>query len=233
MIKVILWDIDNTLLDFLAAEAAAIRSCFRIFGLGECSDEMLSAYSAINVRWWERLERGENTKPEILVGRFREFFSAYGLDASCAEAFNDEYQVRLGDTIVFFPGAMETVTALRGRAPQYGVTNGTRIAQHRKLKNSGLDKVLDRVFISEDVGFEKPDRRYFDAVFAAVGDYAPEEIMIVGDSLTSDMRGGDNAGIVKCWFNPRGKKNDTDVRIDREIRAIPEVLGILDGTLLS
>ena len=75
MIKVVLWDIDNTLLDFIAAERAAIRKCFSIFDMGECTDEMLAAYSAVNVRWWERLERGERTKPEILLGRFREFFT--------------------------------------------------------------------------------------------------------------------------------------------------------------
>lgn len=227
MIKVVLWDIDNTLLDFIAAERAAIRKCFSIFDMGECTDEMLAAYSAVNVRWWERLERGERTKPEILLGRFREFFSMYGRDPALAEAFNAEYQVRLGDTVVFFPGAKETVEALKGRTLQCGVTNGTRIAQERKLANSGLDRLLDKVFISEDVGYEKPDRRYFDAVFAAIGDYAREEIMIVGDSLTSDMPGGVNAGIVTCWFNPRGKTNGTELRIDYEIRAIPEVLEIL------
>ena len=86
MIKVVLWDIDNTLLDFIAAERAAIRKCFSIFDMGECTDEMLAAYSAVNVRWWERLERGERTKPEILLGRFREFFSMYGRDPALAEA---------------------------------------------------------------------------------------------------------------------------------------------------
>lgn len=227
MIKVILWDIDNTLLDFIAAERVAIRKCFSIFGMGECTDEMLADYSAINTQWWERLERGERTKPEILLGRFREFFTRYGLDPSLAEAFNAEYQVRLGDTVVFFPGARETVEALRGRVLQYGVTNGTRIAQERKLANSGLDKLLDRVFISENVGYEKPDSRYFAAVFAAIGEYAPEEIMIVGDSLTSDMPGGIAARIITCWFNPAGRTNGAGLRIIREIRAIPEVLDIL------
>ena len=148
-IRAVLWDVDGTLLDFLAAERAAIKTCFSLFGLGECTDEMIAQYSAINVRWWQALERGEYTKPEILVGRFTEFFAARGIDPAVAPAFNAEYQVRLGDTIVFCPHALETVQALRGRVAQCAVTNGTKIAQDKKLARSGLDRLLDRIFISE------------------------------------------------------------------------------------
>ena len=227
MIKAVLWDVDNTLLDFHAAESAAVRRCFEIFGLGPCTDDMIRTYSAVNIRYWEKLERGEMTKREILVERFREFFSMYGVDPDVAERFNHEYQYRLGDTVVFFPGAMETIAALRGRVRQYGVTNGTRVAQERKLKLSGLGEALDRVFISEDVGFEKPDVRYFERVFAALGDPPRREVMIVGDSLTSDMLGGANAGIITCWFNPRGKENTSGLPIDHEIRALSQVPELL------
>ena len=227
MIKVILWDIDGTLLDFLAAERAAIRRCFEIFGLGTCTDAMLEDYSAINVKHWQMLERNERTKPEILVGRFQEFFSKYGLDTSVVSAFNDEYQIRLGDTIVFRPGAMETLQALRGRVVQCAVTNGTRIAQERKLELSGLNQILDYIFISEDVGVEKPNLAFFDRVFAEIGTYAPHEVLIVGDSLTSDIRGGNNAGILTCWFNPEGKENGLGVHVDHEITRIDQVLGLL------
>ena len=138
-IKAVLWDVDGTLLDFLAAEREAIKTCFSLFGLGECTDEMIAQYSAINVRWWQALERGEYTKPEILVGRFAEFFTARGIDTAVAPAFNAEYQLRLGDTIKFCPHALETVQALRGIAAQCAVTNGTKIAQDKKLERSGLD----------------------------------------------------------------------------------------------
>lgn len=229
MIQVVLWDIDGTLLDFLAAEKAAIRRCFDIFGLGECTDEMLRDYSAINVRWWERLERNERTKPEILTGRFAEFFAKYGLDTALAGPFNDEYQIRLGDTIVFQPGARETLLALRGKVVQCAVTNGTRVAQERKLALSGMDEIFDYVFISELLGAEKPNREFFDGVFETVGPYAPREVMIVGDSLTSDIRGGNNAGILTCWFNPAGKPNDRGERVDWEIdrlTRVKEIIGI-------
>jgi len=227
MIRAVLWDVDGTLLDFLTAERAAIRRCFEIFGLGECTDAMIEDYSAINVRWWERLERGEYTKPEILVGRFREFFARYGLDSAAAEPFNEEYQIRLGDTIVFFPGAEETLAALKGRVLQCAVTNGTRAAQQRKLSLSGLDKVFDHIFISDDLGVEKPSPAFFDRVFRRIGPIPPQEILIVGDSLTSDIKGGINAGIRTCWYNPWGRENTAALPIDYEIASLKEVPALL------
>lgn len=227
MIRVVLWDIDGTLLDFLQAERVSIRKCFEIFRLGNFSDAMLREYSDINTRYWQMLERNEMSKPEILVGRFREFFSNHGIDPSLAERFNAEYQVRLGDGACFYPGAEETVRALKGRVPQFAVTNGTKIAQDRKLASSGLDQLLDRVFISDVIGVEKPNAAFFDPVFAEIGDIPKNEIMIVGDSLTSDMRGGVNAGIVTCWFNREGKPRPENLRIDYEIDRIERVLDIV------
>lgn len=224
--KVILWDIDGTLLDFHAAESVAIRALFLKHNLGICTDEMLADYSKINRTYWQRLERGELTKPEVLVGRFQEFFGKYGLNTDCAVAFNDDYQLALGDTVRFFPGAWETVTALKGKVLQCAVTNGTAIAQHRKLKNSGLGEIFDDVFISDEVGFEKPMVAFFDAVRAKIGTFSPDEVLIVGDSLTSDIQGGNNVGIHTCWFNPAAAPLPSDLRIDYDIRCISEVLEI-------
>ena len=226
MIKVVLWDVDGTLLDFEKAEEAGIRSCFKKYNLGECTDEMLEAYKKINRRYWQMLERGEMTKPEILVGRFREFFTVYGLDVSAAEAVNAEYQIRLGDTVVFCNNALETVQTLKGKVLQCAVTNGTKVAQDRKLANSCLDKLFEHIFISEEIGIEKPNVGFFDTVFKVIGTYAPEEVLIVGDSLTSDIQGGVNAGIKTCWYNPKGVKNTSSLTPDYEIRDILEVMKI-------
>lgn len=223
MIKVILWDIDGTLLDFAMAEQYAIRKCFSIYGLGTCTDEMLARYSAINKQYWERLERRELTREQVLTGRFREFFAAEGLDESCVEAFNKEYQVRLGDRIFFCDNGYEVVKSLRGKVLQYAVTNGTRAAQERKLERSGLARLFDGVFISEQIGADKPGTAFFDAVWREIGYYDGREVAIVGDSLTSDMQGGNNAGILSFWYNPKGKVNNTNVRIDREIRNLEEL----------
>lgn len=228
-IKVILWDIDGTLLDFLIAEKTAINKCFETHGLGVCTPDMLERYSVINRKYWEKLEHGEITKPEVLVGRFQEFFAQEGLPIEMAESFNDEYQNRLGDTCVFCDRGDELVKTLKVQGyKQYAVTNGTQTAQHRKLKNSGLDKLLDGVFISDEIGIEKPMIGFFDKVWEQIGVYKRNEVMIVGDSLTSDMQGGNNAGILCCWYNPKRTVNTKKISIDYEIQNLQDILKILE-----
>ena len=226
-IKVILWDIDGTLLNFEAAEKVAIQHCFDKVGFGICTEEMLKNYMKINRGYWQRLERGEITKQEVLTGRFREFFTVYGLDASVAEDFNAEYQSALGDTIVFCDNAPEVMEVCGKKVPQYAVTNGTKVAQDKKLKNSGLIDIFDGVFISDVLGYEKPAVEFFDEVFRVIGEYDRKEVLIVGDSLTSDIRGGNNAGIVTCWYNPKKLPNDAGVTVDYEITDLAQVLELL------
>lgn len=231
MIKVILWDVDGTLLDFLAAEREAIRKCFEVFSLGECTDEMIGRYSKINKGYWERLERGEISKPEVLTGRFKDFFAAEGIVTDCAEDFNKEYQLRLGDTICFCDNGYELVKALKGQFKQYVVTNGTKVAQDKKLSKSGLIDLFDDVFISEVLGVEKPGAAFFERVWEKIGTYDKSEILIVGDSLTSDMKGGNNAGIKCCWYNPKQAENDKGVRVDYEIDNLQKLAEILKSNL--
>ncbi|HIS71728.1 MAG TPA: noncanonical pyrimidine nucleotidase, YjjG family [Candidatus Scatomorpha pullicola] len=224
---ILLWDVDGTLLDFIAAEKAAVQTLFREFGLGECTDEMVERYSRINKEYWERLERGELSKPEILVRRFADFFASEGLDASKAPEFNEQYQVRLGDTVVFCDDSYELLSSLRGRVKQYAVSNGTVVAQTRKLRRSGFDRLLDGVFLSEELGYEKPATEFFDRVFAAIGEPDRERVLIVGDSLTSDITGGNRAGIRTCWYNPKGEPNLTAAHADYEIRDLHGILDII------
>jgi len=227
MIRTILWDIDGTLLDFKAAEANAIRTCFDKFGLGDCTPEMLARYSLLNQQCWEMLERGEITKAEVLVRRFEQFFGQYGLPTHVAEEFNKAYQLELGETIVFRDRGDELVRSLRHHVKQYAVTNGTLVAQQRKLDKSGLIRLLDDVFISDRIGVEKPNVGFFDAVFAKLGPVDRDEVLIVGDSLTSDMQGGNNAGIRCCWYNPKGLPAPEGLRLDYIIRDLNQVRDIL------
>lgn len=233
MIKTILWDVDATLLNFELAEKAAMERCFSMFEMGECTQEMLSRYSKINRSYWQRLERGELTKPEVLVGRFEEFFGKEGIPVEKAAAFNEEYQVRLGDTVFFHDNAYELIKELQGKVKQAIVTNGTVVAQERKLEKSGLNKLITDIFISDQIGAEKPSPKFFEKVWEELGPYKKEEVMIVGDSLTSDMQGGNNAGIRCCWYNPKGLKNETSVHVDYEITNLWQVKDILSNENLQ
>ena len=229
MIKVILWDIDGTILDFIAAEKEAIKSTFAHFNLGEVTDEDIKVYSAINKSYWKRLETGELTKPQILKGRFVDFFKLKGIKFDDFDAFNAEYQVRLGDTVCFFDDSYNIIKTLKGKVKQYAVTNGTKLAQDRKLEKSGLIDLFDGVFISEVVGAEKPSQVFFDKVFDQIGQYEKGEVLIVGDSLSSDMLGGNNAGILCCWYD-RGIDNlPESIRIDYRIGDLHKVLDILNN----
>jgi 2-haloacid dehalogenase len=230
VIKTILWDVDETLLDFGAAQRAALITLFSEFGLGPCTDAMVARYDAINHIFWQRLERGEITKPEVLIGRFEQFFSEYGIDPAVSVPFNDRYQLCLGDTIVYRDDCLRLLDFLRGRVRQYIVSNGTVIAQTKKLDRSGIGKRMDGVFLSEALDAEKPSPAFFDKVFDAIGPVDRSEVMIVGDSLTSDMQGGMNAGIVTCWYDPKGAPAPEGYRIDHVIANLWDLLPLLGLT---
>ena len=229
MYKYLLWDIDGTVLDFLASEAYAIRALFKKYELGECSDEMLRMYSEINSKYWQRLERNELTKAEILVGRFRDFFEKIGTDISIAEKFNEDYQITLGDHIEFVDRAKEILLSQKGKYTLVAVTNGTKLAQEKKLRVSGLDRIFDAVFISENVGIEKPNKEYFDYVFEKLGITDKKEVLMIGDSLTSDMKGGFVAGVDTCWFNPRHSLNTLGIPVTYEIDALEKINEIINA----
>lgn len=229
MIKTLLWDVDGTLLDFTKSEEYGIRKCFEKFGLGECTDEMLARYSKINRKYWGMLERAEITKQQVLIERFVEFFESENIDFNNVDEFNDEYQISLGDKSFPCKNAIETVTALKGKYKQYAVTNGTIIAQQRKLKQSGLINIFDDVFISDEIGYEKPNIQFFNAVQEKIGKFNKNEVMIIGDSLSSDMQGGNNADILCCWYNPHNAERKNNIKIDFEIKDISEILNILEN----
>lgn len=227
MIKYILWDIDGTLLNFDLAESKSIKQCFDYFDLGSCSDELLEDYKKINDKYWKALERGEIGKQEVLEGRFVEFFKKYGIDDKISKDFNKHYQKSLASTAEFNPYAKEIVDYFQGKYRQFAATNGTKVAQDGKLKKSGLDKVLEKVFISEELGFEKPSTGFFDHIFDYTDDFNKDSYVIIGDSLTSDIRGGVNAGIKTIWFNPKKLDKNVDIKCDYVISSLDNLKCIL------
>ncbi len=225
--KYLLWDIDGTILNFELAERAAIRSLFDRFKLGYCSDEMLMYYSQINKRYWQLMESGKIKKDKMLVERFVEFFSYKGINADIAAEFNKEYQIALCDTIVFNDDAIDIIKHQKKTCKIIIVTNGTEVVQEKKLERSGLNDIVDNVFISELVGFEKPNIKFFEKVILEVGIKDLKEALIIGDSLTSDIQGGHNIGIDTCWYNPKNEENTTLLSPTYTIRNLHELENII------
>lgn len=226
--QAVLWDVDGTLLDFGKSERHGIFECMKEFGIEAFDDDMLKRYAKVNRMCWEALERGEMTKQEVLVGRFIRFFEQEGIKCSDVEAFNDAYQKKLGETFFENEDSLSLCRKWHGKIKQCVVTNGTVEAQRAKLRNSGLEQYMDGIFISDEIGVEKPGIGFFNPVLDLLKEIPPERILIVGDSLTSDMRGGNNAGLTCCWYNPKGEKNQKEIRVDYEIAHLWDVDKILE-----
>lgn len=225
--EVILWDVDQTLLDFKKSESYAVKSCFEQFGRS-VDEDAVSLYSAINEGFWKKIEKGEIAKKEALIQRFETFFDAIHVTGIDAAAFQQAYGEALGSVYFYLDDSYELVKSLRGKYRQYLVTNGVSYTQRKKLALSGFDKLVEGIFVSEEIGVPKPQKEYFDNCFAMIPDFHKERTIIVGDSLTSDMRGANNAGISACWYNPKGTQNNLEVMIDYEIKNLNELREILN-----
>lgn len=194
-------DLDNTLLDFNKAEAHAIKQVLAAHGLP--SDEnAVKTYSAINKSFWESFERGEIPKSRIFTGRFEKLLEVLGTDGNPA-AFSAEYGAKLAEGYFTVDGAFPVLDYLKGKGYKlYATTNGLSSTQHRRIDGSGLKPYFDMVFVSEDAGHQKPEKEYFDFVVSNIPEKDRAKILIVGDSQSSDILGGLNAGIDACWYNP-------------------------------
>ena len=225
MIKAVLLDSDDTLLDFTKAEHIALQKTLVSVGV-EPSDDNISLYSEINKRHWEMLERGELTRPQVLVQRFDRFFEAIGIEGD-SEATQAMYNHNLGIGHYFIPGAVELLEELSKSYKLYLVTNGNESVQVPRLKSADIGHFFDGIFISQRIGYDKPRIEFFDACFAQMPHYEKNEMIIIGDSLTSDIKGGINAGIHTCWFNPRGKQGREDIVPERIVKALEEIPSLL------
>lgn len=221
--KYLMFDIDNTILSFDKAELAALKTLFEKYGFGEFTSDRLQRYHDINRRYWADIEKGKIEKKSALERRFIEFFETEGLDPSKAGEFNINYQLALGDTIAFCDNGFELLKEWKKSFTLLAVTNGTRLTQNKKLRLSGLDRIFDDIFISEEIGYEKPDIRFFEFVRKKIGLENFDKCLLIGDTLNSDIKGGNNAEIKTIWYNPKGKINETDAVPDAEIRHLSEI----------
>ena len=223
MIKNILFDLDNTLFDFYVSEKKALTKT--LVHLGITPDEkILLRYSQINLEHWKRLEQGELTRIEVKTGRYRQLFDEFGIDASPEET-TSYYEKKLSEESDLMDGAYELLQFLYGKYRLYVVSNGTLIAQQGRTKNTGITDFFDSHFISQQIGFEKPQQEFFDYCFAHIPDFKKEETILVGDSISADITGGKNAGIKTVWFNPGGEQSCLP---DYEIHALSELKTLLE-----
>lgn len=223
--KIALFDADNTLLDFNRAEREAVSICLTARGL-PADEEIVSRYSRINDSHWKRLEQGLITRDRLKVERFAELFSTLGYGGDPKRMAAD-YEEALSRQTYLVDGALELVRALHGQCRLFIITNGTAVVQKGRFGSSPLAPYFERCFISEEMGCNKPEKAFFDRVAAEISGFDPQRVLVIGDSLSSDIRGGINAGLDTCWFNPTGKSAPSGMEITYTVRRLDEVLPII------
>lgn len=226
MMEFLLLDLDDTILDFHKAERIALAKTLKDFGV-EPTDAVLSRYHIINRQHWERLEKGELTRDQVQEGRFRVLFEELGRAADPV-AVTRAYEHNLGIGHYFLPGAEAAVQSLHKKYRLFLASNGTASVQHSRLTSAGLYPYFEKVFVSQNIGFNKPSKDYFDACFAQIPSFDPQKAMMVGDSLTSDILGGINAGIKTCWVNPTHAPVRADIRPDYQIENLSQLEEVLN-----
>lgn len=214
----VLLDLDNTILDFDMAERTALSRAFTALGV-PYDEGLLKRYNAINILHWEMLENGILTREQVLVKRFEALFREAGIEAD-ADKTQALYESLLAEGHWFMPGAEALLEALAGEYRLFLCSNGSALVQDGRIASAGIAPYFEKIFVSEHMGANKPEKRYFDLCFAEIPGFRRERAIILGDSLTSDIRGGINAGVKTCWFNPKGRINPGIIQPDYEIRAL-------------
>ena len=228
MIKFVFLDLDNTLLDFRLGEYVALKKALKEMQI-PADDRVAERYLEINHACWRALERGEITRDQVLYGRFEKLFSELGIDASAKET-QDLYQELLSREHEFMPGAKELLDGLKnsGKYHLYIATNGIPEVQYPRISDSAIGSYFDEIFISYEIGYPKPKKEFFEGCFAKIADFDPKEAIIIGDSLTSDVQGGINAGMLTCHYNV-WKDEQIEIKPDYTINNLSELIPLLES----
>ncbi len=223
--KTLLFDVDNTLFDFDKDQETAFREAMdRIEH--PCTEEMYKDYNQINMGMWEMLNRGEITAEELSVKRFEVFFEKYHIkqDARIFSSLLTEAFRKTGTPI---KGSREILEQLRNNYELVVISNGFKRQQYHRLDNAKFSNYFSKIFLSEEIGYNKPDKNFFDIVLKNIENKEKSKILIIGDSISADIVGGKNAGIDTCWYNPKNKENKTNVKPNYEIKDFQELLKII------
>lgn len=196
----LIFDLDNTLLNFSQSETNALRGIFTKYGV-IYSEATFSIYKEINHELWQKLEEGRIKKETVLTTRFAKFFATQGIQVDGAKA-DDEYRQLLESRNDLMPNSIELLTDLKSKGYKiFAGTNGVGRTQRKRLANADMTRFFDNLYISEEVGFEKPDARFFETIFANEGIKDLTRVLMIGDSLSSDIRGANRVGIDSIWLN--------------------------------
>ena len=226
MTEFLFLDLDDTILDFHKAERIALSKTLRDFGV-EPTEEVLALYHKINLWHWEQLEKGRLTRDEVQVGRFAALFRELGVSADAVQCTRS-YEGNLAVGHYFLPGAEEAVSNLSQKYRLFLASNGTASVQAGRLTSANLYRFFETVFVSQELGFNKPAKEFFDVCFARIPGFDPKKAVMVGDSLTSDILGGKNAGITTVWVNPGHRLPRPDIVPDYEIESLVQLEALLE-----
>lgn len=218
----VLFDIDNTILNFDATEAVALSTILQKYGPTLDQERLHSTYQKINRNMWRAFEKNEMTREQLLNTRFFETFYIYDIRVD-GEALAKEYQLLLSKGHDQVTGAQNVLHTLRD-IPKYVVTNGVQHTQLRRLKDVGWTSYFEAIYISEEIGYHKPQIEFFNAVFERSPEILKETTLIIGDSLTSDIQGGIVAGIDTCWINFHQEENNTTIQPTYTMEQLEDVL---------
>ena len=204
MIKFVFLDLDDTILDFHRSEAIALAKTLQSLNV-DPTDAVIARYSEINRMHWKALERKELTREQVLTGRFRQLFEELGMNVSSNVA-QSLYEKNLSQGHFFIDGAPRLLMTLSRNYSLYVASNGTTMVQQSRIASAGIARYFKGIFLSEELGADKPQIEFFERATQQIEGYKPDEAIILGDSITSDMQGGINAGMHTCWFNPHHRE---------------------------
>lgn len=221
----LLFDADGTLFAYDGAEEEALQNVFTHYQL-PFPAEVGEAYKRINQAMWRRLEEQTITLMDLRWQRFADLFAELGINLDARE-FSRTYLHYLGQAADLIPGTLEVLEQLQGKFNMAIITNGITEVQQSRIRISGLDRFFPHIFTSEAIGVFKPAKGFFDAVFAGIGQPAKENVLVIGDSLSSDIAGGVGYGLDTCWYNPNGVENYQGIRVSYEIRDLAQLLTVV------
>lgn len=225
MIEFLFLDLDDTILDFHKAERIAISKTFRQFGI-EPTEDVLRRYSQINKECWHKLELGLWDREQVLVRRFELLFAEHDIICDGTKVAR-AYEKNLSIGHYFLPGAEEAVDSLSQKYRLFLASNGTASVQQGRMTSANLYRFFEKVFVSQELGANKPAKEFFERATAQIPGYDPAKAMMVGDSLTSDILGGINAGMKTCWINPNHTPANPEIPADYEIESLSQLEELL------